>query len=58
MLEKMSETLEAYNNGTISYKRAETLIFMYGELYDDFNEEGADGRLVHIVKENTDIAIA
>lgn len=55
MLEKMAEALEAYNDGTISYNRAETLIFLYGELYDDFNEEGANGRLVHIVKENYEV---
>ncbi len=50
MLGKIAETLEAYNNGAISYKRAETLIFIYGELYDDFNKDGADGRFVSIVK--------
>ncbi len=58
MLEKMAETLEAYNEGAISYNKAETLIFMYGKLYDDFNEEGADGRFVHIIKENPDIVKA
>ncbi len=55
MLEKMAEALEAYNSGDISYKKAETLIFIFGKLYDDFNEEGAEGRFVSIVKDAPEV---
>ncbi len=58
MLGKMAEALEAYSSGSISYKRAETMIFIYGELYDDFNDEGAEGRMVRILKENTEVVTA
>lgn len=58
MLGKMAEVLESYNRGEISYKKAETLIFIYGELYDDFNEDGVDGRFVSIITESPETVIA